>query len=271
MKFSFKGRQASPLGDGSTGKWSEYAATDDRGLSSGAQTYDVWVDPVQNYTIDLPTSDDGRIANPDEYESKATPEIDLTSSDHFITARLVGDFSGSYAVMPSTVDGGVPDQGYGNKLDLSGYVPAHTVTEHSQDGVSYTFGGALLDGNALAGTGITFTNFQILYAPGSRPDSGQSAGDLITGSSDIKNIYLGNGNNLVSNVSGGVLPGQSGSESHWQTIHLGSGTSTVEGSSRRGRPSTSTRVTRTTRSRSRPTWSSTASTRRIASIWATSS
>ncbi len=131
-----------------------------------------------------------------------------------------------------TIDGGGQPSGSGDKLDLSTYVSPKHVALTQQNGDSYTFGGALLNGNTLSGTGITFKNFEILYAPGSKGGTGVSAGDVITGASDFKNIYLGNGDNLVDNVSGGVLPGTSPTdpEAHWQIIHLGSGTSTVEGS-----------------------------------------
>ena len=73
---------------------------------------------------------------------------------------------------------------------------------HESEVLDYATGafrGIIFSGGKLVGTNVTFKNFEIVY--------GTDKGDYISGATDFKNIYLGNGNNVIDNLSGGVLPG----------------------------------------------------------------
>jgi len=60
--------------------------------------------------------------------------------------------------------------------------------------------------------------------------------------SDFKDIYLGNGKNLIYDLSGGVLPDQTnlGAAAHWVNVNIGSGNSEVLGTTAPGSTITAT-------------------------------
>ena len=112
-------------------------------------------------------------------------------------------------------------------LDLSNFAlsKAKTLTI---DGKQVSFGGVGITHDVLEATGTQLSNFEVL--------DGTSKGDYVVGSTEFKNINLGNGNNYVADVSGSVLPGDEGkgAAAHWVDIDLGSGSSTVAGSVSQG-------------------------------------
>ena len=112
-------------------------------------------------------------------------------------------------------------------LDLSNFAlsKAKTLTVN---GKQVSFGGVGITDDVLDATGTQLANFEVL--------DGTDKGDYVVGSTEFKNIDLGNGNNYVKDVSGPVLPKDAGNEAsgHWVEIDLGSGSSTVEGSVSQG-------------------------------------
>ncbi len=81
----------------------------------------------------------------------------------------------------------------------------------------------VIKGDRLQNLDLQLKNFEAL--------KGNDAGDTITGSTQFKQIDLGDGSNYIKDLSGPVLPGHEseGARGRWVRVDLGSGTSTVGG------------------------------------------
>ena len=223
------GAQNAPIQDGQA--WTYYTET------KNGLTYSIWVDPVDTYNIDAPVSATTNTSQAtDDANAQGAPDIEIdTSSGDFTSATFVGNWQQAEAIKGGTIDGGTPGAGYGNKLNMQTYVSPTPLSGVLNDGQKVTFKGVVFQGDKLYGTGLTFKNFQILYADPST--GGATYDDYISGRTDFKDIYLGNGNNVVDNLSGGVLPGQAqtlGAAAHWVTVNLGTGDSEVLGTTAPG-------------------------------------
>ena len=98
-----------------------------------------------------------------------------------------------------------------------------------------SFNEVIFNDDNLQGTGLTLKNFQFLYA--SNPSNPSTpVDDFISGKTDFKYIYLSNGNNVIYNLSGGVIPGQEnlGGAANYVYVNLGTGNSEVLGTTAPG-------------------------------------
>ncbi|WP_158816032.1 calcium-binding protein [Methylocapsa sp. S129] len=239
--------QNSPFGPGKG--WTEYVGVD------AGETYTLWVQGpatlgLNNASINLllPTSASSNTgASTDEFGNGTAPQLNLTENDDFTSLSIAGQWGQDQAIATSVIDPGDPSSGYGNKLYAEEYTAKMLsketilVTQFDSSGIfggsevasdsTATFNGIVFNGDQLQGTGLTFDDFQILYG-----STDENQDDYISGATDFKNIYLGNGNNVIDNLSGGVLPGQQslGAAANWVTVDLGSGNSQVLGTTAAG-------------------------------------
>jgi Ca2+-binding RTX toxin-like protein len=147
--------------------------------------------------------------------TSANPEV--ASNDPSFPIPPAGDKDRNIVI-----DGGGQPSGAGDVLDTSSFIPEKPYVLPRANGARQSFGGVVIDGSHLVGTNVDAKNFEILY--------GTDNGDVISGKTDFKDIYLGNGNNLVQNLSGGIIDGQTGPRANWVKLYLGSGNSTISGS-----------------------------------------
>jgi len=166
-----------------------------------------------------------------EQTATGISELDLAAGKYGDTLTLTNSLPAQFAIdgvappAPAVgdvtrkivIDGGGAPSGYGNKLYAEDYTAKTPTTETVlatklmstglgeslvASNATETFTGTVFNGDRLAGTGLVLEDFQILYA-----SDGPGQDDYISGATDFKNIYLGNGNNVIDNLSGGVLPG----------------------------------------------------------------
>jgi Ca2+-binding RTX toxin-like protein len=133
--------------------------------------------------------------------------------------RVTGD-SKALDKVKLLIDAGAQAAGTGDRADFAGFVnsaPKAEKTEfpglgNTQDNVTRVVDGLRIEGTKVAGTGLSLASFEILNAT--------AKNDHISGARQFKIITTGDGNDYVGDVSGAILPYDTGPAALQQRMEI---------------------------------------------------
>ncbi|WP_170971248.1 calcium-binding protein [Mesorhizobium sp. GR13] len=186
---------------------------------SGLDTYSLDEDTGKGAIIEISGSNVRQVQGVDVFHVKVLDSIYGSVDKVYNFEKIIGSpkadtvlFKGDFSKFELDFDGGSQAENTGDTLDFS-----------DQEGLT-------IKGNKVEGTGIQFKNFEIL--------KGTSETDILIDVTGLKRLELGAGDDIVANLSGGILPWQEGTGDparlHWVSIDLGVGNDVVLGNLARG-------------------------------------